>query len=230
MRNRDKTVMLVVAFVAVIAIVGVTTFNRYETKKKSEQAKVEKTEEKVEEKEPIENIQSANTDKVEAEIEYVEEAAPKVEEPKKEEKKPAAPTFSDKETIIWPVDGDVILNYSMDQTIHFPTLNQYKYNPALVISADEGQPVLAAADGIVKKIYNNAQTGATVAVDLGNGYEAIYGQLDEIRVIEEQRVAAEDVIGYVAKPTKYYIVEGTNVYFQMLKDGEPINPLEFMEE
>ena len=76
--------------------------------------------------------------------------------------------------IIWPINGDVILNYSMDQTIHFPTLYQYKYNPALVISGDEGQPVFSVTDGIVKEMYNNAQTGATVVVDLGNGYEAVY--------------------------------------------------------
>ena len=229
MKNRDKTVMLVVAFVAVIAIVGVSTFNRYETKKKAEQAKVEETEEKVETKEPVENIQSANTNKVEAEIEKAEEKS-QPEETKQEEKKQEGPAFSEKETIMWPIDGDVILNFSMDQTIHFPTLDQYKYNPALVISGDEGQPVLAAADGIVKKIYDNAQTGKTVIVDLGNGYEAIYGQLEELRVVEGQKLVKEDVIGYIAKPTKYYTVEGPNLYFQMLKDGEPVNPLEYMEE
>ncbi len=84
--------------------------------------------------------------------------------------------------------------------------------------------------GIVKKIYNNVQTGKTIVVDLGNGYEAIYGQLGELRVVEGQRLAAEDVIGYIAAPTKYYIIEGPNLYFQMLKEGEPVNPLEFMEE
>ena len=36
------------------------------------------------------------------------------------------------------------------------------------------------------------------------------------------------MIGYVSKPTKYYSVEGTNVYFEMRKDGQPINPLDYM--
>ena len=229
MKSRNKAVMLVVAFMALIAIVGFTTFNRYDTKKKAEQAKVEDTEEKTEQSESVENAKSVNTNEVEAEIEIAEEV-PEIEENKKEEKQSNLPTFSEKEMIIWPINGDVILNYSMDQTIHFPTLDQYKYNPALVISGDEGQPVFSVTDGIVKKVYNNAQTGTTIVVDLGNGYEAIYGQLGELRVVEGQRLATEDVIGYVAQPTKYYSVEGSNVYFQMLKDGEPVNPLDFMGE
>ena len=33
----------------------------------------------------------------------------------------------------------------------------------------------------------------------------------------------------VNEPTKYYSVEGTNLYFQVLKDGEPVDPMNFME-
>ena len=38
----------------------------------------------------------------------------------------------------------VVLDYSMDGSIYFPTLNQYKYNPALVIGAGTGSQVAAA--------------------------------------------------------------------------------------
>ena len=41
--------------------------------------------------------------------------------------------FTDNDTLTWPVAGNVILDYSMDSSIYFPTLKQYKYNPALVI-------------------------------------------------------------------------------------------------
>ena len=34
------------------------------------------------------------------------------------------------------------------------------------------------------------------------------------------------VIGYVSEPTKYYSVEGPNLYFQLLKDGQPVNPMD----
>ena len=65
----------------------------------------------------------------------------------------------------------------MDQTIYFSTLDQYKYNPALIIGGEVGTEVTASARGIVKSVEVNAQTGNTVTMDLGNGYEAVYGQL-----------------------------------------------------
>jgi len=43
-------------------------------------------------------------------------------------------------------------------------------------------------------------------------------------------VEAKTVLGYVSQPTKYYSVEGCNVYFEMRKDGQPVNPVEYMEE
>lgn len=46
---------------------------------------------------------------------------------------------------------------------------------------------------------------------------------------QEDYVAAGSAIGSLNEPTKYYSVEGTNLYFQVLKDGEPVDPMNFME-
>ena len=73
------------------------------------------------------------------------------------------------------------------------------------------------------------QTGNTVLFDLGDGYELTYGQLTDITLEEGQQVKAGDVVGKVAEPTIFYSVEGSNVYFKMTKDGEPVNPLEMVE-
>ena len=83
------------------------------------------------------------------------------------------------------------MNYSMDKTVYFATLDQYKYNPALVISGAEGDQVLCGAPGIIKSIDVTAQTGTTVTVDLGNGYEVLYGQLKEVPVKVGDQVEAK---------------------------------------
>lgn len=137
-------------------------------------------------------------------------------------------SFSESSTILWPVDGDVILNYSMDKSIYFSTLNQYKYHPAIVISADVGSEVRCAARGRVSDIKVNEETGTTVYMELGDKYEAVYGQLKEVAVEEGDIVEAGDVIGYVSEPTKYYSLEGSNLYFQMLKKHKPVNPMGFI--
>lgn len=133
--------------------------------------------------------------------------------------------FQEEEGLVWPIVGDVLINYSMDRTIFFPTLEQYKYNPAIVIAATQGETISAAADGRVTSVSYDPTIGNTVVMDLGNGYELTYGQLENITVSEGSYVNVGDGIGTVAAPTKYYSIEGTNVYFKLTKDGEPINPM-----
>ena len=73
--------------------------------------------------------------------------------------------FTEDSYILWPVNGAVIMSYSMDKTVYFQTLDQYKYNPAVIIEGAEGDQVLCGAPGIVKSIDVSAQTGTTVTKD-----------------------------------------------------------------
>ena len=134
-------------------------------------------------------------------------------------------TFSDSDTLIWPVVGNILVNYSMDKTVYFPTLQQYKYNPAIIIQANQGDLITAASAGKVISVFSDPQIGNGVTMELGGGYEVTYGQLTNILVSEGSYVATGDVIAEVAAPTNYFSVEGTNVYFKLTKYGEPVNPM-----
>ena len=140
----------------------------------------------------------------------------------------ATVNFSEDTLMEWPVNGNVLLDYSMDQTTYFPTLDQYKLSPAIAVGAVEGAPVVAAVNGKVYSIEQNAQTGTTLTMELGNGYQAVYGQLTDLTVSEGDTIKKGTTIGYIAQPTKYYSTEGTNLYFAMKKDGEPIDPIEYL--
>ena len=137
----------------------------------------------------------------------------------------SALTFKEGDNLAWPVVGNVLINYSMDKSVYFPTLKQYKYNPAIIIQAKEGDIISAAAAGKVTSIYKDTQLGNVIMVDLGGGFEVTYGQLKNILVSEGSFISAGDIIAEVAEPTKYFSVEGTNVYFKVTKDGVPVNPL-----
>ena len=225
-RERSAAVGLVVCFVAMIAIVGLITFSQYDRNAELEQQQLAEAE--TEEKE--EPSQTTNTDTIQAEIPtQIEDSTPEVIIT------PSAPEvatlkFAANEVLTWPVDGNVILSYSMDKPVYFSTLAQYKYNPALIIAGDVGEEVVAATEGEVKSIETNAQTGTTLTMDIGSGYEVVYGQLKDVCVAEGYSISEGDVIGCVSEPTKYYSVEGPNLYFQLLKDGEPVNPLEYLGE
>lgn len=138
--------------------------------------------------------------------------------------------FSDVTEIEWPTHGEILLDYNMNQTIYFPTLDQYKLNPAIAVKAEEGAPVLAAASGVVYDIIDHTQTGTTVTMELGDGYQAIYGQLKDLTVEEGEMIEQGTVIGYIDTPTKYYSVEGANLYFSMKKNGKYIDPTEYLPE
>ena len=133
--------------------------------------------------------------------------------------------FKTGDRLVWPVSGSVLIPYSMDKTVYFSTLEQYKYNPAIIISATAGDPISAAAAGKVTSVFFDEEIGNAVTVNIGNGYEITYGQLKDISVSEGNFVERGGMIGYVEAPTKYYSVEGTNVYFLLTLNGEPVNPM-----
>lgn len=241
-KKKGASVAAVLCFVAAIAVVGTYTFQDYRESQREEKLAQAKKELENETKEDSEETSTDAKD-------IVINTKKNTGEKKKKEKIPEgsdddeesivsiqntaetwnAPYFDSESKLLWPVNGAVILSYSMDRTVYFSTLDQYKYNPAVIISGAEGDQVICGAPGTVKSIDVTAETGTTVNVDLGNGYELFYGQLKEVPVKVGDWVEAKTVLGYVSQPTKYYSVEGCNVYFEMRKDGQPVNPLEFLE-
>ncbi len=137
--------------------------------------------------------------------------------------------FSDTSRMAWPVMGNILLDYSMDTTIYFPTLDQYQVNPGVVIQAEVSQPVVAPANARVVAVSADEELGNFVVLDLGNEYTATCGQLKEIQVVENEYLEAGQVMGYVAEPTKYYSVEGSNVYFQLEHQGSKVDPVDYFE-
>lgn len=136
--------------------------------------------------------------------------------------------FTEDSMMEWPVNGSILMDYSVDNTTYFQTLDQYRINPAVILQADPGTQVSAAADGTVYSIIEDPVIGTTVIMELGNGYQAYYGQLQDVAVSEGETVTAGSPVGCVAEPTKYYTKEGSNLYFALKKDGEPVDPIVYL--
>ncbi len=138
--------------------------------------------------------------------------------------------FNVEKGLLWPVEGNVIMPYSMDHTIYYATLMQFKCNPAIIIDAEVGTEVKAAADGVVTSIEIDEETGLTITTDIGNGFSLVYGQLsqDDNSLKIGSRLKEGDILGTISKPTKYYSVEGSNLYFQVLENNETVNPMLYL--
>ena len=138
-------------------------------------------------------------------------------------------SFSEDETLVWPVLGEVLINFSMEKSVYFATLDQYKYSPAMVVEATEGGQVVAATEAVIAEVYKDNEVGNVVKMDLGDGYTLMYGQLQDVSVTPGQYVTTGQLIGTAGAPTRYYSVEGCNVYVKLTKNGEPINPMTYLE-
>lgn len=250
--GKGKVVGLVLCFAAVIVMVGVYTFNSYQRKLDEELTKSKQLAESIAEEENQETTANDIVNEADTEDEEgddigtdgtssgsgetgldggtaTDNATGDALAGQETGGYATSAAFGEESILDWPASGSIVLDYSMDHTIYFPTLAEYKYNPALVITGTVGEEILAGASGTVTSVDQTAQTGVTVTLDLGNGYTAVYGQLKEVPVSVGEYVSRGSLIGYLSEPTKYYSSEGPNLYFAMTKDGVAINPMDFME-
>lgn len=181
----------------------------------------------------------APTKEPETEDVLSQDVLPEVAQPTKKPKAKATPKavetdvkpvknklhFDQEAGLLWPVNGEVLMEYSADKVVYFKTLAQYRTNPAMLIAAKKGTEVKASADGEVTEITTSEETGRTLTMDIGDGFSVVYGQLSDIAVQKGDRVSEGQVIGKVADPTKYYTVEGTNLYYQIKENDETVNPM-----
>ena len=79
-------------------------------------------------------------------------------------------------------------------------------------------------------MFRDAEIGNAVTMELGNGYELTYGQLQEITVAAGEYVDAGQMIAKVAAPTKYFLVEGSNLYLKCTQNGAPVDPSGLFQE
>lgn len=254
MNNKKAKIILNGAVLAVMAALGITVYQigtssskeeiMYE-EAKEELEKEKSTEPQISEETKEEALVDADTSQVQASMEKnaeaeekeetAEESSDETQEPVETAANPQAASlnlpevnFSEETLMEWPIHGNILVDYSMDSTVYFPTLDQYRLSPAIAVQADEGAPVMSAVNGTVYSVEETAKTGTTVTMELGNGYQAVYGQLKDLNVSEGDTVKKGAIIGYVNAPTKYYSEEGSNLYFAMKKDGKPIDPIAYL--
>jgi murein DD-endopeptidase MepM/ murein hydrolase activator NlpD len=132
--------------------------------------------------------------------------------------------------LIWPISGQVIIPYSPDHGVYFQTLDQFAISEAMVLSSAVGTEVKAAAKGVVTSIVEDVRTGTTVTLALGNDTSLVYGQLDVADLKEGDVLEAGEKIGTVAEPTRYYVVEGPNLYFKVVEGKTSVDPTELLKE
>lgn len=133
--------------------------------------------------------------------------------------------FNEEKGLAWPINGDVIMEFSENGMVYYKTLGQFMRSDKILIGAAVGDKVKACATGVITDVTTTRETGKTVTMSIGSGYSVIYGELDNITVKKGEKVKSGQIIGTVSMPSGYYSKEGTNLYFKVVENEVPVNPM-----
>ncbi len=112
-----------------------------------------------------------------------------------------------------------------------PFTGRWGMHEGIDFASHRGEPVYATADGVVVSAVNvyrpNSGYGKEVVIDHGYGKMTRYAHLSKVLVVEGQRVSRWDVIGLVGDTGQ---ATGPHVHYEVLVDGKPVNPRDFILE
>ena len=151
----------------------------------------------------------------------VSEKEPEVTEPVT----PVAPRL-----IVSPLSGETVAAFSMDELAYSETLADWRTHDGIDIKADAGTHVLAASSVTVLSVADDDLMGTTVVIAHDGGYETTYSNLQSVpTVAPEQYVSAGQVIGAVGTTSLAEASMSPHLHFSVTKDGEIIDPQEFLK-
>ena len=142
--------------------------------------------ETLQKEQPVTAVQSKTIEIAQAEQQGEAEKTKEIKETKETKAQPARK--NEQPVFAAPLEGKtkVVLAYSTDHAIYDPTLEQYRTNASVSLSAKKGTEVKAAADGVVKEVKKDAQAGNLVRIAHGEDWLTTYGQLADAVAVKEK--------------------------------------------
>lgn len=123
---------------------------------------------------------------------------------------------------IWPAKGYVTSVFGYRES---PFGSNYEFHDGLDISAPLGATVVATADGVVTTTGNFGDTGNTIIISHGYGYETGYCHLSSINVEKGQRVQRGQQIGKVGSTGRS---TGPHLHYLVKIAGSKVNPRTYL--
>lgn len=132
--------------------------------------------------------------------------------------------------IVTPVHGDVLMAFSMEELTYNPTLEDWRTHDGVDIAAASGATVLAACNGCVLAVEDDALMGTTIILEHDGGYQTTYANLQSNPpVVAGDFVSAGQIIGAVGSSAAAESAQDPHLHFAVTKDGKAVNPHEFLE-
>lgn len=157
-------------------------------------------------------------------------AQPDDPQPKKEGEAAAAAPVQPREVVYtWPVKGQVLRGFTVEALAYDETMGDWRTHGGIDIAAEEGRKVLAAGEGQVAEVYDDAMMGTTVTILQPDGVTAVYSNLaQETAVAVGDLVDTGAVLGEVGRTALAESGLEPHLHLELLADGEPVDPLAYL--
>ncbi|MBN1948416.1 MAG: peptidoglycan DD-metalloendopeptidase family protein [Candidatus Cloacimonetes bacterium] len=126
--------------------------------------------------------------------------------------------------LIWPVQGEIIRGYGEQHSA------EYKVsiiNKGIDIAVPEGTPVVSVDKGVVAFAEWYEGAGKLVIIDHENGYFTLYSHNSSLLVSRGDKVEINQTIALSGKTGS---AEVDCLHFEIRKRGNPVNPLDYLEQ
>jgi septal ring factor EnvC (AmiA/AmiB activator) len=120
-----------------------------------------------------------------------------------------------------PVQGQVVVGFGKKVTTKTGVAGESK---GLEFAAPVGESVRAVAPGKVMFYGRMPVLGTILIIDHGERYYSLYGRLEGVTVERGVEVTEGQVLGNPGEPEP----DGRNFYFEIRKNGNPVNPEPFL--
>lgn len=123
---------------------------------------------------------------------------------------------------LWPVEG--VVTGSFGERID-PFNGEGAFHSGVDISSTYGEPVRAAADGVVTYADNMAGYGRLIIVEHAHDITTRYGHLSRFAVTEGQAVRRGEIVGFVGLTGRS---TGPHLHYEVRIHDTPVNPYRFL--
>ena len=125
--------------------------------------------------------------------------------------------------LAWPNDGSVVSLFGRQK---HPKFNTYVFRKGIEIKTSKGENVRAIHEGSI--IYADwfKGYGMMVIMDHGENFYSVYGYLTKLFVSVGEKMTKNRAIGTVGEAG---LSEGNRLYFEIRHEGEPMDPLTWLQ-
>lgn len=132
-------------------------------------------------------------------------------------------------SLTWPVQGEVLTNYSVETLAYDVTMADWRTHAGVDIAAAAGTEVRAPASGVVVEVTEDVMLGTTVVIDHGGDLTTTCANLASVPTVEVgDEVTVGDIIGSVGNTAIAESALASHLHFSVEREGQSVDPMELL--